>query len=467
MNQSRQVHHASIRTRLLWRMVPITVVGGMALVGAAWGLIHNSSPAGVLSGLALGLACLAVMPLLQFLYINRACSRVRVLGEAMHRMAGGDLDVRLEVDGQDEMSLLMQDFNVMVGNLGQAQTAIEEKNEGLRAALEELERLDQAKHDFLTLISHEIRTPLTAIKGGMDYLRSVTADLDPASRAVTDELNMREILEVFAKNTRRLDSFMTDATIMANLQAVDRRLTVNVVPAGMVVADLLQEREADMAGRDLDVTNELDGTTSWDLLGDMDLFGVAMEKLLDNAIEHNHQGGSIVVREVEQIPGLGDADVLKAKVCPENEIFSDGHWNGWPVRWRLVEISNTGTPIPENRRAALFNIFEMVGPMANHQRGSGLSLPIVKTALERMGGGVFFRVPDGGGNAFTLLVPTVDRSVSSGPGPVGTLWHDRGQRKTRVVLDADLNPWDRDPGAEVEIAGAGANGPGCIDSPAP
>ena len=473
MTGSGENRHFGIRNLLVRRLLPLLGFGiavmstGLVLAlreagwdpALMWPFRSVEDPA-VICWL-LGLASILLVPLLVLPVLNHASLRMRALGRAMHAVAKGDLDCELDVTGEDEVAQLMADFNAMAGDLRQSRLQVQEKNEQLRATLAELRRLDKTRHDVLTLISHEIRTPLTAIKGGMEYLRKAADEVPEAGQEVLASINLQEILDVIAKNTLRLDEFMNDATVMANLQAVNRRVTITAVPAGALVSDLLADKGEKIDQMALSVSNELQGGTPWDLLGDMDMMGTALEKLLENALDHNVPGGRVVIREVDGVPGLGSAEVLRSRARGgEQDPFAQDLWQGVPVRWRVLEIFNTGAPIPEDRRGALFSLFEMVGPMSNHQRGSGLSLPIARMALERMGGGIFYSSCGDEGHAFYLLVPTVDRSVAAGRRSAGNLWHDLRHRFGGIALDEEINPWGQAAGHEVELADAGSGGAG-------
>ncbi len=88
------------------------------------------------------------------------------------------------------------------------------------------------------------------------------------------------------------------------------------------------------------------------------------------------------------MPGLGSAEAL-ATADQVHRLQDQPGWLEWSdeeVQWRLIEIHNTGRAIPRSRLDALFGKFELVGRIEHHSRGSGLSLPIAKAAVEQHGG---------------------------------------------------------------------------------
>jgi len=75
--------------------------------------------------------------------------RVRALNRATRKVMGGDFDISLEVDTDDEISDLMISFNKMA---------------------EELKNNEYLSKDFVRNFSHELKTPLSAIKGYSDLI---------------------------------------------------------------------------------------------------------------------------------------------------------------------------------------------------------------------------------------------------------------------------------------------------------
>jgi len=78
------------------------------------------------------------------------------------------------------------------------------------------------------------------------------------------------------------------------------------------------------------------------------------------------------------------------------------------IRWRLIEIFNTGVPIPAKNQNALFGKLQVTGRIEHHKQGSGLSLPIARSAVENHGGKLFLVSDAANGNSFYMLLPFLD-----------------------------------------------------------
>ena len=402
--------------------------------------------------------------------VGRASRQIADLSRNMEALAAGDYSGRMPRHRHDEIGTLVGYFNLMAVSLDEAHRQVNEKAGRLRAALENMRMLDKAKDNFLVLISHEVRTPLTAIMGGVDFLRKSVENVPASEKEILDRLNVDEITSIIQSSGERLSGFMNDAIQMTTLGSSESLLRLQPVAVREVVSESLAALSTQIQEKALTVHNHLDGEVEWALLCDPGVFQVGMNKVMHNAVRHNRPSGVIVIREASAIPDLGTANQLVSlegsRRLENQPAFAE--YEDEELRWKLLEVFNTGEPIPEHRRAALFGKFEMVGPMENHQKGSGLSLPIAKAAFESHGGGIYLHCDESDGNAFFLLVPVIKLQPlaleqsrlaeklsgdEQGQGQVGTAW------------DKDIGQVTDPAAFEVELADGGPGRPGGIDQP--
>jgi signal transduction histidine kinase len=125
--------------------------------------------------------------------------------------------------------------------------------------------------------------------------------------------------------------------------------------------------------------------TSALLEGDPDLIERLVTNLLDNAIGHNVEGGSVHV-------SIGT---------------TDGH--------AVVSIANTGPEIPATEVDRLFQPFQRLGTRrASHTKGHGLGLSIVRAIATAHGATITACPgPHGGLSVDVIFPPPVDRMNSS------------------------------------------------------
>jgi HAMP domain-containing protein len=95
------------------------------------------------------LLLLAVITALAFAASRPVLQPVRRLARAAQRMSGGDLSVRIQPRGRDELAQLVTSFNEMAA--------------ALEGKVSDLERLEARARRFAGDVSPELRTPLTAM----------------------------------------------------------------------------------------------------------------------------------------------------------------------------------------------------------------------------------------------------------------------------------------------------------------
>jgi two-component system, NtrC family, nitrogen regulation sensor histidine kinase NtrY len=95
-----------------------------------------------------------------FLLARRTAARLTMLAEATHRVSAGDLSVRVDVGGRDELADLARAFNEMVDELAAR---------GERIVY--LEKISSWQ-EIARRLAHEIKNPLTPIQLAMQQLES-------------------------------------------------------------------------------------------------------------------------------------------------------------------------------------------------------------------------------------------------------------------------------------------------------
>jgi signal transduction histidine kinase len=101
---------------------------------------------------------LIVLSVILFVLSSVITRPIRTLSQAAGRVASGHYGERVEVRGDDEVTLLSEQFNQMADSV--------EQN------ILRLETYAKSRDDFVANFSHEMKTPMTAIIGYADLLRS-------------------------------------------------------------------------------------------------------------------------------------------------------------------------------------------------------------------------------------------------------------------------------------------------------
>ena len=156
----------------------------------------------VLRVLALSsLPIVVALPIGVYALLHRLLLPVRLTVQAATKAAEGDLDVRVEVSGADEMAALGRAFNAMTSSL--ADTI---------SRYDELAKLQQR---FVSDVSHELRTPLTTIRMAEDIVWDNREDL-PA--------HARRSVELLHDQTERMDQMLADLLEISRYDAASALL---------------------------------------------------------------------------------------------------------------------------------------------------------------------------------------------------------------------------------------------------
>ncbi len=230
-----------------------------------------------------------------------------------------------------------------------------------------LRRFDELKDDLVATVAHELRTPLTSLR------MAVHLCLEGVVGSINDK--QAELLDAAREDCERLQSFIDDLLDLARLQAGK----VEMRKVSLPIADLLEGALADqhLFAKQHHVTlkSELSPLVQTEISVDPDRLGLVFANLIGNAIRHTPEGGSVTVRAKETL----------AKTI---------------VRF---EVQDTGTGIPLEYQAEIFQkFFRIPGSTAG---SAGLGLSIAKEIVEAHGGVIGVESQQGIGSTFFFTLP--------------------------------------------------------------
>ena len=245
------------------------------------------------------------------------------------------------------------------------------KNRALLEAEEsqrlELEKLDRLKTRFFSNISHEFRTPLTLILGPLDTIRKqADASLQPAVDSI--ERNGKRLLKLINQ--------LLDLSKIESGKVELKTALIDVVPLlkGWVMSF---NSAADTKKIHLEFISEED---AYFLYVDQEKIEEVIINVLSNAFKYTPTEGRIKV-QVKQVN-------KEAKELLE------------------VSISDTGTGIPEQELAHVFDRFYQASNANHHDvTGTGIGLALVKELVELHKGNIRVESGLGQGSTFFITLP--------------------------------------------------------------
>ena len=230
-----------------------------------------------------------------------------------------------------------------------------------------MDRLEAGFHQairFSADASHELKTPLAIMRGEIEQ------ELQRSQPGSAGQQTLNSLLE----ETHRLGGIVRSLLLLSRADAghlVTRREPVDLT----ALLDPLVEDAAVAAGAaGIRVESEL--AAGIRVAGDATLLRTAIANLLSNAGKHNRPGGLIRV----------------CLVAGEDSA--------------TLEIANTGTPIPESERGAVFDRFQRGRNALDAAReGSGLGLSLAREIIAAHGGTL--ALADDRGDGVTRFVATL------------------------------------------------------------
>ncbi len=276
------------------------------------------------------------------------------LVEASGRLAGGDLDARVEIGGLAETATLGGAFNEMAGEL--------QRRAGER------DQLDRMKDEFVLTASHELRSPLTSVQGFAELLLLEREKLGP---------KQVETVEVILDNTRHLVRLLNDLLDLARSDAGRLAIKPEPTDAASLVEDAVRTMRGQFDARRQGLRIEIEADLP-EIEADRDRIRQVMVNLLTNANEYCPEGANIGVEA-----RLVDADVE-------------------------IDVIDDGPGIPEQQLEHIFERFSR-GDAGETQRvgGTGLGLAISKSLVELHGGTLEAESAEGRGATFRVRLPAL------------------------------------------------------------
>jgi PAS domain S-box-containing protein len=230
-------------------------------------------------------------------------------------------------------------------------------------AIAELERLNKAKSDFVSIVSHEFRTPLTGITGFSEVLRD-------------QELSSEEVHEFAAdihKDAQRLARLINDMLDLDRLESGRFELHFESVDLNALIREVVEQFRGAAATHPVRLELE---TSLRPLLADRDKLTQVLTNLMSNAIKYSPAGGKVVIttREGEQAVE--------------------------------ITVQDHGIGIPVEALKIVFERYARVETGAARQvQGTGLGLPIVRQIARLHGGDAWAESSPGVGSIFHVRLP--------------------------------------------------------------
>lgn len=267
--------------------------------------------------------------------------KLEPLSQAASAVAGGDLSVRVPVDGDDELATVAASFNSMAADLSAARSR---------------------ERDFLMSVGHDLRTPLTTIGGYAEALEDGAVE-DPAA-----------VGRVMTREAGRLRRLVEDVMLLARLEADEFTIAQERVDLAAHLGEVAESFRPRALAAGLGYSVEVGDTGT--MATDPDRVAQLVSNLIENALRFTPEAGTVSVRV--------SANANEVSV----EVTDTGPGLEPEELERVFERYAIG------RRASV-----------HRPEGSGLGLAIVEHLAARLGGRVEAESQPGSGSTFRFVLP--------------------------------------------------------------
>lgn len=280
-------------------------------------------------------------------------SPLNKLREATKQIKAGNLDFALEVDADDEIGELCNDF--------------EEMRIRLKENAEEKVQYDKESKELISNIAHDLKTPITAIKGYaegiMDGVASSPQRLDKYIRTIYNKAN-------------DMDRLIDELTFYSKIDTNKIPYTFTKINVAQYFRDCVEEVGLDMEakGIELGYFNYVDEDVV--VIADAEQMKRVINNIIGNSVKYiDKKKGIINIR----IKDVGD--------------FIE------------VEIEDNGKGIAQKDLPNIFDRFYRADSSRNSSKGgSGIGLSIVRKIIEDHGGKIWATSKEGIGTEIHFVL---------------------------------------------------------------
>lgn len=299
--------------------------------------------------------------LLAYLMRRQIISSLNKLTSGTKAFSEGRLDVRIDIDEDDELGLLARQFNEMAEKLQIQLRRERELSAELEVQARELEDINRELEQFAYTASHDLKEPLRMVRNFMQMLKKNYNDqLDDRAQqyihfAVDGAERMASLIDAlldYSRVGRMYDEFeITDTNQMINEIAEIFTSDAQNQGAEIIYSGLPEVRAVPLSLK------------------------MVFQNLVSNALKYRNP----------------DTKPVITISCSE----TDTHWQ--------FSISDNGIGIEEQFQVEIFTLFKRLHT-SDQFKGTGMGLAICKKIVEQHGGKIWVESELGKGSTFYFTI---------------------------------------------------------------
>lgn len=289
---------------------------------------------------------------LGFFLTNTITDRIHLLKGAAEKLAEGDLQVRVPVNGRDEIAALANTFNQMASQI--------------EAADKKQHELERMRADLIAWVGHDLQTPLASMRAILEALEDGVVD---------DPQTVKRYLGTVQRDVRSFSILIDDLFQMAQLDTGGIPLDRAESSLSDLISDTLESFSELALRQGIKLEGSVD-TNVDPVMMDTPRIGRVLNNLIGNALRHTSAEGHVAIQAHRTISGVE------------------------------VSVSDTGEGIRAEDLPHVFESFYRGEKSRSRSTGgAGLGLAISRGIVQAHGGKIEVQSGKGNGSQFTFTLP--------------------------------------------------------------
>ncbi len=231
---------------------------------------------------------------------------------------------------------------------------------------EAVQKANQAKTEFVSVMTHELRLPMTSIKGYAEMME------------MGGELNEKQLrfLEIIQSSIQRMSVQISDLSDISRIESGRLQMDIEEkVDFKSLVQEVISPLQAEIDNREHKLVVDIPDDLPY-VKADPRRVQQVLTNLISNAYKYTPNGGTITIQT------QNDAETITCRV------------------------KDSGVGMTEEEVEKLFNKFwRSEDAYVRDQPGTGLGLAITKNLVEMQGGEISVESKKGDGTTFSFTIP--------------------------------------------------------------
>jgi two-component system sensor histidine kinase BaeS len=278
-----------------------------------------------------------------FLLSRHFLAPIRRLTAGTRALSLRQFDTKIDVQSQDELGQLAQDFNMM------AQT---------------LAKYEKMRQQWISDISHELRTPLSVLRGELEAIQDGVRMMD------------RETLNSLHAEVLHVGKIVNDLHELSLADTGAISFKKEPIDPLLVLADILRAFRTRFERQAIDLQENLASDAPVRILGDADRLTQLFSNLLENTLRYADTPGTLKV------------------------------WQNQTADQIMIYFEDSGPGVPPASLEHLFDrLYRVDKSRSRALGGSGLGLSICKSIVDNLGGKIGAANASSGGLRIEIVLP--------------------------------------------------------------